>query len=255
MTQVAQPWHSVALPPTYLACAECGVPVGPDAVPALVAQITARDGQPPRAPRPGPPSVVEVTFGRCASCRERAQRAAALLHAHPRVGGRLGTSTALHQVECALSALAVLGHGVRGQDNPMDLLEYLAAPGSAVRWAARFAPVAAADAALGTCAPSPWAHVPDSLRASLRCGYGGLLALRVARTAPVVALAPPVAAHATGVVVTGGCLFCGVGAVSVPAAAVVRHGGREEARRAVWQLLCASTQSLGGPITPDLLVG
>lgn len=54
--------------------------------------------------------------------------------------------------------------------------------------------------------------------------------------------------------VPGGCLLCGVDAVTLPAARVAVLGGRRIAQQEVWRPFSASPSSLGGQ-GPDRLTG
>lgn len=77
----------------------------------------------------------------------------------------------------------------------------------------------------------------------------------MAASAPPVRLEPPEPDEdSRAVPVPGGCLLCGVDAVTLPAAPVAVLGGREEAQREVWRPLSALPSSLGG-IGPDRLGG
>lgn len=125
----------------------------------------------------------------------------------------------------------------------LSLTRHLTASDAAARWLARFAPVVARDAAPGTCSPHPWAHVRHGPRQLLREGYAAVLRDRVAASAPPVRLSPPEPDH-DGWAVPGGCLVCGVEAVTLPAARVAVLGGRQEVQREVWRPLTAASPSV-----------
>jgi hypothetical protein len=193
-----------------------------------------------------------------------------LLAEHPRVRDRLGgADAALHRVESALYALAVLGRPVPPPGRPMApeelgaLLRHLSAPGAAARWLLRFTPIRARDARPGTCSPRPWAHVRLSLRATLREGYAAVLRERVTLSAPPLRIPPPAltprdlagSPGTEAVAALGACLLCGIAAVTLPAAHVAREGGRAAAASSVWRLLAASPATLGGRAVPARVVG
>ena len=260
---IGVPDDPIRLPAGHLACLMCGVAVR-DTDQARVAGLVAvealgREGQPP--PPPGSPRVTtsQTEFLRCPDCLARLDAASALLDAHPHVLDRIGgRSVALHRVECALGALAVLGHDPGRVELPervlVILLSRLSATGAMARWLARFAPVTARDAAPATANPYPWAHVRHVLRLRLREGYAAVLGERVAATAPPVRLPPPpLVAEAGTVRVEGGCLLCGVAVVTMPAAAAVRLGGRSAAAWTVWTELTVlrGADRLTGHLCPD----
>lgn len=92
-------------------------------------------------------------------------------------------------------------------------------------------------------------------RGDLRSGYAALLKERVAASASSVCLAPPrPEPQGQDIAAPGGCLFCGVAAVEVPAVQVARSGGREQAARGVWTSRRVSISSLGR-WGPEYVVG
>lgn len=169
-------------------------------------------------------------------------------------------SVAQHRLSCALDALAVLGQPAPAglvDDSMFALLRRLTEPGNAPRWMAKFAPFVAADARLGTCSPSPWAHVRMRQRDALRQGYAALLAERVARSAPPRRLPPPPVEPAAGsdiVPVPNGCLLCGVSNQVVPAVRIAQAGSAQQAARDVWIARRCTGQSIGAP-GPQRLAG
>ena len=75
-------------------------------------------------------------------------------------------------------------------------------------------------------------------------------------TAPPVRLPPPdPLPHRSTVPTPGGCLLCGVGAVTIPAVQVRRHGGRAQAQRDLWRSITPPPLSLGGRGSPEALNG
>jgi hypothetical protein len=255
------PDNPIPLPPGHLACAQCGIAVLQNGQAPVVAEAFSRADQPPRAPRPttSPLWSLHTEFLQCPACLARDEVADALLDAHPRVRARLG-SAARHQVTCALAGLAVLNHDLAASALPepvvMSLLRHLSAPGSMVRWMARFAPVLLSTATPGTCGPWPWSHVRGLARLHLREGYAAVLADRVASGAPPVALRPPEPeAGSAALRLSGACLLCGVGSVRLPAATVLALGGRRSAAHSVWLPLTTTPASLGGPGSAERIAG
>lgn len=228
------------------ACPGCGVRTLPDRAEPMVRV-------PVFAPRPDGAAgrhIANVSLTRCADCRSLRDRARALLDAHPSVRVRLG-NIADERTEAALCGLALLGlplpESVTG-DHLSSLLRYLAQPGAAVRWEMGARP--------GKHASSPWAHVGESARADMRATYATLLRERLAVGSPDATLTPPRLSYwEPDVPAPGGCLLCGVCAVTVTAAEVARVGGREAARRLAWQTLSTSPATLGGRGAPVRVAG
>ncbi|WP_150236425.1 hypothetical protein [Nocardiopsis quinghaiensis] len=222
------------LPEGHLACADCGqattVPEGaPVAERHVLRREWVKDERDPGGHRIATTS--ELLLARCEPCADRQALADRLLAAAPGVRKRRGPVVREHLVEnlCALEAAgATTAHGMGAVEllrafeavRPADGSTYRAAA-RAVRWALYDRP----RDLIGKCAPRPWAHVSEEVRGALREVSARLLSVRVASSAPPVDLAPP-----TG----SGCLLCGVSAVRMSAADVVRRGGPEEARAAVW---------------------
>lgn len=113
----------------------------------------------------------------------------------------------------------------------------------------------------GTANPRPWVHLGDEDRAGLRRAVVVTLGERVALQAPAVALVPPTTpnghgAGLGGITVTAGCLYCGVGSVTVTALAVARCGGADAAARSVWTQRQVNPATLGARrVGPSRLVG
>lgn len=228
------------------ACPGCGVRTMPDrAEPVVTAPVYAArpDGRVGR-------HIATTALTRCADCRSLRDRARALLDGHPSVRARLG-NIADERAEVALCGLALLGLPLPESVTEADLsalLRHLARPGAAVRWENGARP--------GMSAPRPWSHVRESARADLRAAYATLLRERLTAGSPDVILTPPTVRYwEPDVPAPGGCLLCGVRAVTVTAAQVARLGGREAAQRAAWRPLAAAPGSLGGPRAPVSVAG
>ncbi|MFD0806147.1 hypothetical protein ACFQ0K_08630 [Nocardioides caeni] len=238
---------TTAEPPlTEHACPGCGVRTEPDrgepvvTVPVYAARPDGRIGR----------HIASAPLTRCAECRTLRDRARALLDAHPAVRGRLG-NIADDRTEAALSALVLLGMPLPEKVTEADLsalLRHLAHPGGAARWEVGARP--------GKHAREAWSHVSESARADLRAAYAALLRERLTECSPDVALTSPTVHYwEPDVPAPGGCLLCGVGEVTVPAAQVARVGGREAAQRLVWRTLSASPGNLGGQRGPARVTG
>jgi hypothetical protein len=189
-----------------------------------------------------------IALGRCRSCEDRRGQALAMVAAHPAAVVRLGGPPE-ELAEGALTALALLDRPVPDRlsdDEVRLLLRHLGPLGSGLAWAVCAVPDRAD--------PYAFAHVRESDRVRLRNAYAEALRQRVALTAPPVRLVPP-AGSGEGFAVTGGCLLCGVAHVDLPAAQVLRLGGREAAQRAVWTPLATSPGSLGAPASPEKISG
>lgn len=228
------------------ACPGCGVWTTPDRTePVVTAPVYAArpDGRIGR-------HLANTPLTRCADCRALRDRARALLDAHPSARARLG-NIADERVESVLCALALLGVPLPETITEADLsalLRHLARPGAAARWENGARP--------GMHAPRPWSHVRESARADLRAAYATLLRERLSAGSPDVILTPPTVRYwEPDVVVPGGCLLCGVRAVTVTAAQVARLGGREAAQGLAWQPVTAQPSALGGPRAPVRVAG
>lgn len=246
----------IKLPEHYLACPLCGQPV-PEPAGSVVVEVHAhaREGVPIPLPSPA-----VTRLARCPDCRGRRARAEALCLDRPELGRQLGDRVAVHRAELALAGLAAIGAAtpalLAGLDDPgvhRPLLRNLAAPAGSVVWSSRCAPVVLAQSGPGWASPTPFATAPPQALALLRVGYGKLLAERVALAAPPVAVSPPPAAARSGeVAIDGGCMCCGVGAVTVAAAEVARAGGADAASRQLWRGLTVTRRAdrLAGYLCP-----
>lgn len=243
----------VALTDGALACASCGVAVPADEQPDEPVTETSlgREGalvpNSPDAPRP----TQTHTFTRCPSCADRDEAVRLILDDVPEVVVRLDPEVAHHRLGCALDAIAATGGGFpRGSDltaaEVNALIRHLTGPGADTRWSSRFAPLTAAGARPGTAALGPWAHVTEEARAAVRQGRAAVLRERVARSAPDEWIEPP---EGTG------CMFCGVGHITVSAQRVAALGGRDKAAEAVWRVERVNPRVLGGPPAPQRLTG
>ena len=233
-----------------LACLACGQGV-PEDSPTMTVEAMAREGhRASRNPNMAPVSIT-TQFRECWPCRDRDDVAHAAIVALPGVAARYGHGNAKYRLRLALDGLAALGHQPPDNLDAAEvsaLMRHLTIPGGSARWAARFAPVMAADADPATSALYPWSHLTTEQRAALRAGYAALLADRVARTSPPPRLAPP-EGHPPA------CAMCGVGSVEVSAAEVHRHGGTASARERVWRPIRFNSHALGGPRTPNPVPG
>lgn len=197
--------------------------------------------------------VGNLDLQRCPDCAHLRDRAEALLAAHPGLAASLGP-VGVDRLEGALSGLAARGSPLPGTDAPAAevrcLIDRLGVPGAAARRAATG----------GTdVSPAPWGHVSNDLRDRLRHGAAGLLADRLARAAPPEHIEPPEAdprrTPRRALVVTGGCLLCGVASVRVPASRLTGPGGRDWVARQVWRPLTCSPGQLGGRRSPHKVSG
>jgi len=140
-------------------------------------------------------------------------------------------------------------------------VQHLRVSGAAVRWEARLVPYLTPEASPDTCSPSPWAHVKIGQRLALRQAYAAMLRARVAQSAPPVKISPPaLTTDGTGtagheVAVNAACLFCGIGYPTMSAAEVEQAQGRANAARQVRKFKRIAPQSMGGRLSPTILVG
>lgn len=188
-------------------------------------------------------------FARCETCAVHYAHAAAFLHAHPVLPRKLGLAVALVRVEAALVALAVLGKPTPdpARLSPAEagrLLRFLAPIGAGIEWITR------ADLALGHAMPFPHAYLADEDLANLRSAYGKLLADRISGGASPIRLTPPPVDSRALLrdvqPIGGGCLMCGVGAVTADTATADE----------VWSLRPAcSPGMLGGRPSPARVCG
>lgn len=220
------------------ACAFCGVAttLTPES-PELPVDALSIAGQPHLVTRPA--AQLRTTFTVCTACTRRHAAVAAVLATLPKVVARLGPAGAEHRLQCASDALAAVGVDAPASTGPevLALIHHLAVDGALARFCARFAPVMTAKP--GSANETPWGHLDDEDRAAMRAAYGAVLAERMARSQPPVALPPPRPGPRA-------CLMCGVGSVTVPADVVVRLGGAREAANALWSPVETARTSLGG---------
>jgi len=253
----------VPLPADHVACQNCGIAVPTPAGPRALIHAEATHGL--AGPRVTTLNLHPVPMTRCQSCLVTLARAADLMTEHPAMRARLGDAAAVHLTESALAALSILDVPLPPPGTPVtapeisSLIRHLGAVGAGARWLSRFAPVREADAHPDTCSPHPWAHVRESNREPLRSSYAKVLSERIAMTAPPVRLTPPMLTpnDLTGSTTPahGACLFCGIGAVTMPAPQVARAGGRKHSAADVWTLRKVSPSSIGGRPSPARLVG
>lgn len=240
----AEPLITSAMPEGARACGRCGVPVAPKdergevvADRAVRAMMTYPSGA--TVPRPGGKDTPAVTFSTCPACADRTVATARILRAHPALAARLGPAYAHDQLTAALDAFAMIGASLPADDMMRDavltryVMDSMAIVGNAVQWTSAYH---AREVTAGQCAAVPFAAATAEMRAAARVRVGGVLAYRVATTAPAVALPAPDRRP---------CMFCGVAAVEVPAHHVVALGGRDAARDAVWSPRTATPHTLG----------
>lgn len=262
---------TVALTGGALPCADCGQAVT-DPDPALLV----------KAERVRRTVVTVVDLATCSPCAERDRAARDLAEEHLNRGVTVGdrryggkdASRLLVDAWTALDAAGVDGspssHGVGGPQPGAALAAlviHLSSQVGGLRWRDRLnAPASLVAEPVRLVEPdtaneSPWGHLDEADRARLRAGMVQVLAERVARQAPPVALTPPQlqpgevgAASGQGVHVTGGCLYCGLHSITMSALAVLRHGGHSQAVRKVWSLHRVTSSTVGGR-GGSLLVG
>ena len=224
----------VPCPPGGSSCATCGlVVVHPD--PRTITRLLSMG----RIPAPGQPHVqsmdqaVQVEFARCTTCQAIHDRAAELLDEHPRVERMLGSRHhAVQKVESALVALDLLGSSADWIVSDSMLLlaiEHLSTPGSLAMWSRRFVPFVMPSVAFDTAVTARFADVSPEVRALAREGMAAVLRHRVDR--PIDVPCPP---NDDGS--AGGCLICGVSAVTVLASR------RDEA----WTRVLTKAGQIGG---------
>lgn len=243
----AAPWKSTLLA-GEVACGFCGIAVSsppPSSIFPLTPMGINRGGR-----------MIEyrgddLTFATCASCSARHQEAARIIGAHPSIRARFGTDNAQHRLSAALDACAALGKSApsnldKNGDLVVNIMRMLLAPGNGSRWFCLFAPFVTGEAGTGSCASEPWAHVTAECQTELRSGYARVLAFRVAQSQPDQAVACPS---------RGGCMLCGVRAVTLPATRVAVLGGSNAAASFIWSERSATSSTLGGRGVRDRLDG
>lgn len=225
--------------PETLACFSCGVEASGN---GLKFRAMAVEGE-NLAIAQTRQKFASVTLGECGSCRDRHEFAELLVMG--RLGGRDGTTTT-DRLGAALDGLAVLGKPMpKLGDNIGAILRHMTPPGANTRWAARYAPLWTKGAKSDQTNTEAWGHLSEEQMQVLRDAYGKVLAERVAKNAPPVEIAPPQPSQGAGEAVRGGCLFCGVSAVTASAQRVVIQGGIEAVRAAVWTEKSVSMGALG----------
>lgn len=242
--QSAEP---VVLDGGALPCGDCGqVVAAPDTAMVEKAEMV----------RNGRATVVRVA--KCPACVERDRTSIVLGQRYLRGGvtrdGRRYTGkdavTLLIEARAAIDAAGMEPSPVKCAARPAAVLAVeIVHLGNAIRglrWRDRLSPPASLVADQvplvepGTANAHPWAHLDDGDRARLRRGFVKMLGDRVALQAPPVAIVPPTvpdehAGH-RGIPVNTGCLYCGVGSVTMTALAVARCGGADAAARSVWTM-------------------
>ncbi len=220
--QTQVPVSPMKLAENHLACDCCGIAV--EITSAAQIFEVERLGNFNRLKEP---TIVRVS--RCPSCVAVLDEAAAYIDAHPHHAARMG-NVAQERVEQALFALQVLD-----RPRPSEAIFEAAWPrlwpaASRMRWGNP------ASVPLGLCLSRPWTHVSLEQRQQLREAYAVGLSDYTARSQAPMAISCP----------TGGCLFCGVEQVAVPAVEVSRLDGIQAATRATWRSLATFPSALGG---------
>jgi|GEM_PF-6409857 len=239
-------------------CGDCGIAVdAPDPATIEKAEM-ARNGR-----------ATMVLVAKCDQCQRRDQTSTALAGRYLRGGvtrdGRRYAAkdacTLLIDARAAIDAAGMEPSSVSDRLRPGAVLaievEHLSQAVRGLRWRDRLsAPTSLVADPVRLVEPDqanarPWGHLSDEDRAQLLRAVVATLGERVALQAPDVALTPPTTpdertgAERGGPLVTGGCLYCGVGSVTRSALAVLRLGGAEEAARSVWTLRQVSPSALG----------
>lgn len=222
----------IALPADRLPCATCGVATPPPATQAGVIYVDVNT----YGPRGNAARAERVPLAVCEPCSVLAGHAVALAAAHPALIRALGSHRALEAAEGVVTALSLLGQPLPATDVDDKRLSMLVRNLGTIGLALRYR----RDVKPGKVNPYAWAHVRTTDRDDLRDKYAAALAERVAaNTAPVKITPPPfdpyditVGAQPVG----AACGICGVGHVSMPAATVLRSGGREAVARTTWTL-------------------
>lgn len=233
----------VALPDGKLACRFCGIATSPR--PPLFWVVVEELGGSVTPQRRRPVARHEIPLTTCADCAEITERTAALLEAHPGLYAARGAAMAE-----PLALGVVVAHRLLGlplpeatiTDAEFARLVRTYDHGTAATWERA---VYARPNDLGRVAASaPWSAVGAELQAGLRAARAALLAERLAETRPPHHLAPPALtrshldrgpAHPARVPVDGGCAWCGVSTITLPAVEVHRLGGPTEATLARWR--------------------
>jgi hypothetical protein len=166
-----------------------------------------------------------LSFALCPTCRCAAELAEQL-------SGDPATRSpgALQLLNCAFDALGFVAPKLieTGEVATFDqlslraLVRHLGQLGATARWVNRFVPSIQAEAAPGTCTRYRFAHLKIGQRHELRAAYAARLKERVARNAPRVKIPPPPVTDSRSgsarlVLISDGCLVCGIGTQSMSA--------------------------------------
>lgn len=220
------------VPAASLACAVCGQATEDGAVTEARDVTTVS----PSGRRVGPERTLDL--GTCAECRERADLVAGIVTAHPGLVAAYGPGSAPVVVGHVLDALALIAQPYPSHDVPdhdlASLIHHLHEPGAGIAWRGWVR----IDRA-GQVAAWPFAYLPDERVAQVRAAYGAYLHERAMRNRPPVRVAPPETSDRSG------CLFCGIGAQTVPATRLAREG-HAAVQAALWWPVTAQPSSLGG---------
>lgn len=222
--------------------------------------------------------VTHVLMTQCQHCVERDREAADLARLHLRFGVTVGDRlySVQHAVRflvdarAAFDAAGMQPRPVGANEKPVGVLTaevaHLRSAVAGLRWRDRLNPpesLVAEPGPLvepGTANRRPWAHLEEGEHTRLREGVGRVLNERVALLSPPAPLPPPkipqdeVGQHQ--VPVASGCLYCGIGSITLSALGIARHGGAESAARSVWTLRRVDPVSIGArKATPVRLLG
>lgn len=188
------------LAPGQLACAGCGVAVdGPhERVERLPLNVFSRDGK-----------LIDqhmLTLTRCATCRDRRERAEALASAFPRIVARIGApDLAVQYIDGVLACGDLVGapvawptelHGATSSITNGRDLSLLLGQASAQGMGLSFARLADG----GACNARPWDHITPAQRTDVRDALARWFKAKIEEPR---AYAPPADADRPG------CLFCG----------------------------------------------
>lgn len=269
MTAPIEPTALVKLTGDALPCGNCGVAVAkPD--PATLERVdVVRQNR-----------AVPVPVAKCPKCADRDREADELAREHlargvtlgagedrrlygPRDAARLLTDARV-VLAAAGTSLPALGENPRAALTLEVVHLHWAARG--LRFRDRLSPTLAIGAQQarmvvepGTAAVRPWSHLDDADLATVRAAVAQLLRSRVALASPSAALTPPLSSDDLAIrrtlPVGTGCLFCGLGAVTMSAVEVEQRGGREAAARSLWTLRRVNPAALGGKRGPSPLIG
>lgn len=211
--------------------------------------------------------VTRVLMAKCRTCLERDRMASDLAERYFRTGVAVGERRyigkaaveLLVEARTAFDAVGALPVSVEAARNPAAALAaevmHMSRGFGALRWRER---INAPDSLVadpielvepGTASTRRWAHIGADQRARIVMSAVKVLNDRIAILAPPVALGPPRLVRdemeGRGTPVCSGCLYCGIGMITLSALAVVRRGGDDAAAKTVWTQRQVNPVSLG----------